>query len=188
MRVDAERRDDAILRLRERERAAAGVDSGADRDDRRDVGRSSSAHELGDGLVAGVEVRVSVGHSSTARFIRSSSSATTVAGSSLRKSGVGSRSSCPGGSEPGSQRPTALHVVAGEHGVVRPVLFRDVAELERAGDRAVVTEKLVQLLRAVRQERAEHQLQVVDAAERDLKDGARALAIALHQRPMEPVR
>src|SRR5205085_8336892 len=61
-RIDAERRVDAVVRLGDRERPAAGLDAGADRDDAGDAGRAGARHELGGGRVAAVEMRVGVDH------------------------------------------------------------------------------------------------------------------------------
>ncbi len=108
MRVDSERRVDALVLLCERERGATRVDPGADGDDPAHPRRCSSL-DHGRRHLAGVEVRVRVGHAasrpSASSSIRFSSSATTFSGSSFVNSGCGSRSACPGGSALGSQRP-----------------------------------------------------------------------------------
>ena len=49
----------------------------------------------------------------------------------------------------------------------------DLAELERAGEEAVVAEQLVETLRRERQERREERLQRVHGAERDIEDRRR---------------
>ena len=108
MRVDAESREHTVVRIGERERGAAGLDPGSDRDDPRDSGFARPLDERRGRLGARVEVRVRVGHAGAAASIRASSSATTCSGSSFAKSGRGSRSACPTGSRLGSQRPAQL--------------------------------------------------------------------------------
>ena len=108
MRVDPERGMHAVVPLGDRERRPTRVDAGADRDDSGDAGCLCALDQGRGGLVARVEMRVRVGHAAVAASIRASSSATTCSGSSFAKSGVGSRSVCPGGSALGSHRPVQL--------------------------------------------------------------------------------
>ena len=100
VRMDAERRVDAVVRVREGERVARAGERRRDRDDPRDARLACAGDHLG-GVVP--EVRVRVDHASPR--IRCSSSST-VESSSLRKSGFGSSSACPGGRSLGSQLPT----------------------------------------------------------------------------------
>ena len=80
------------LRARRRARAPAGSRGvRADRDDARHAGVACTRDDVGRRIVERVEVRVRVDHDD----MRASSSST-VSGGSLRKSGRGSRSGCPG--------------------------------------------------------------------------------------------
>ena len=108
VRVDAERGEHALVRVGDGQCSPTGLDSGADRHDPRDSGLACTLDEDRGRLVARVEVRVRVGHATVAASIRASSSSTTRSGSSLAKSGFGSRRTCPAGSALGSQRPAQL--------------------------------------------------------------------------------
>ena len=105
MGVDPERGDDAGVVVGDRQCSSARVDAGADGHHAGHAGRAGALEQLGGRYVAGVEVRVRVGHAAADRSMRSSSVATTVAASSFAKSGVGSRSACPGCKPLGAQRP-----------------------------------------------------------------------------------
>ena len=95
--MDPEDREDAVVRLGERERPAAVFDARADGEDPRDTGHGGALDCLV-GIVEGGEMRMRVDHGSSA--------ARTASASSLRKSGRGSRSAWPGGSSLGVQEPT----------------------------------------------------------------------------------
>ena len=146
MRIDAERRVDAVVRLGDRERSATRVDPGADRDDPRHAGLARPLDEGRCVLLARVEMRVRVGHCAEAASIRSSSSATTASGSSLAKSGAGSTQRLAGRKLARLPPACPARVVAGEHDVLLAVLG-DRLERERTGDDVVVAECLVQALR-----------------------------------------
>ena len=62
MRIDPERREDALLGFGDRERGMTGRDPRADRDDARDADRTGPLDEERGGLVAPVEVGVRVDH------------------------------------------------------------------------------------------------------------------------------
>ena len=102
MRMDAEDRIDAIVCVRELERATAAGDVGADREDPRHPRFAGACDDLA-GIVERVEMRVRVDHCS-----RRASSSSATSGGSLRKSGRGSASACPGGSSLGCHAPTQL--------------------------------------------------------------------------------
>jgi hypothetical protein len=63
------------------------------------------------------------------------------------------------------------------------VLLRDLAELQRPSDVAVVAEEVVERLAGERQERRQQDLEAVDAAERDEEDRPGAFAVVLDHRP-----
>ena len=62
-------------------------------------------------------------------------------------------------------------------------VLRDLAHLRLRSDHIVVAEHVVESLRRERQEWSEHDLQVVDAAQRDVKDRARALLVGFDDVP-----
>src|SRR5438552_2734045 len=80
-------------------------------------------------------------------------------------------------------RPCETAVVAGEDLVRRRVLLANSAALGRRGDDPVVPEVLMELLAGERNERGEHQLEVVDATKRDVQDRPRALTVRRDQLP-----
>ena len=99
--MEPERREDAFVPVGELERTAAGRDGRPDRDDLGHT-RLPGPCDRPVRVVERVQVRVRVDHAAAARSIRSSSSATTSSTSSLRKSGTGSASFCPGSSSLGA--------------------------------------------------------------------------------------
>ena len=107
VRMKPERGENAFVSLGELERATAGRNRRPDRDDPGHAG-FPCPNERPVRVVERVQVRVRVDHAAAALSIRSSSSATTSSTSSLRKSGTGSASFCPGSSWLGAQLPTQL--------------------------------------------------------------------------------
>ena len=91
VRIDAERCEHAVVRVGDGECGATGLDAGTDGHDPGDSRLVRAPDERRGRLVARVEVRVRVGHATVAASIRASSSSTTRSGSSLAKSGFGSR-------------------------------------------------------------------------------------------------
>ena len=80
---------------------------------------------------------------------RGSSSSSTTRRVELAEERRAARASAwPGGSSLGSQRADPARVVAGQDLVAAAVVLVDLAELERAGEPALVAEQLVQRLRA----------------------------------------
>ena len=162
-------RVDAVLAPGDRERARARVEARADREDPRRRRRLARARRRPRGSSSASRCAwVSITRASSR-----SSSSTTSSGSSLRKSGLGSRSCWPAGARSAPSVPTHARVVAGQDRVRSPSSSRHLAELERAGELALVAEQLVQRLARERQERREEHLEAVDAAQRDVEDRRR---------------
>ncbi len=159
VRVDAEDREDAVVRVGELDRAATAGGSRPDGEDPADTGLGRARDDVGGIVVERVEVRVRVDH----RPSRASSSAA-VSGGSLRKSGRGSLQLPARRKLARRPRARAALVVAGQHFVRRAVVLGDGRELERAAEVAVVAEQLVDGLRRERKERREERLQRVDGS------------------------
>ena len=102
VRMDAEARVHALVRVGKRERLPCARDRRRDRDDPRSTPAAAARASTVDGIV-GIEVRVRVDHTRAPELVLD------VDGSSLRKSGFGSSSACPGGSCSAPSVPT--HVV-----------------------------------------------------------------------------
>ena len=141
--MDAEDRADAVVPVGELQRGRRPVDGRRDGEDPFDAGLARASDQDVGRVLARVEVRVRVDHAAVeACRIRSSSSSTTLSSSLLKSGGRlaeglarRERARRPG-ADPGA-------VVAGEHDVRLAVLLH-LAQLERAGEVAVVAEQLVE--------------------------------------------
>src|SRR5205085_7567735 len=74
-------------------------------------------------------------------------------------------------------------VVASQRVVGRAVGLPHGPSFRRSGDDAIMTQIFVELLAGEGEERREHHLEVVDAAERDVEHGPGALAVARDRLP-----